>query len=97
MTTRYTENDFRRVTQKVINDKHPSKALSIQRFEKILTSREAKRPSFLFNITHKNVGKTPRSVGPLSLAASNALAVIAETEQLKSAQHGTITDHYDGF
>ena len=46
MITRCTENDIRRVAQKVINDKHPWEALSIQRFEKNLSSREAKRPSF---------------------------------------------------
>ena len=80
MITRCTENDNRRVAQKVINDKHPWEALSIQRFEKNLTSREAKRPSSQFNITHKNVDKTPGTVGPLSLAGSNALTVIAETE-----------------
>ena len=96
MITRCTENDIRRVAQKVINDKHPWEALSTQRFEKNLTSREAKRPSFQFNITHKNVGKTPGTVGPLSLAGSNALAVIAETEELRSAQFGTITNLYDG-
>ena len=96
MITRCTENDIRRVAQKVINDKHPWEALSIQRFEKNLTSREAKRPSFQFNITHKNVGKTPGTVGPLSLAGSNALTVIAETEELRSAQFGTITNLYDG-
>ena len=82
MITRCTENDIRRVAQKVINDKHPWEALSIQRFEKNLTSREAKRPSFQFNITHKNVGKTPGTVGPLSLAGSDALTVIAEAEEL---------------
>ena len=36
MITRCTENDIRRVDQKVINDKHPWEALSIQRFEKHL-------------------------------------------------------------
>ena len=34
MTMRCTENDIRRVAQKVINDKHPWEALSIHRFEK---------------------------------------------------------------
>ena len=96
MITRCTENDIRSVAQKVIINKHPWEALSIQRFEKNLTTREAKRPSFQFNITHKNVGKTPGTVGPLSLAGSNALTVIAETEKLRSAQFGTITNLYDG-
>ena len=95
MITRCTENDIRSLAQKVINDKHPWEALSIQSFEKNLNSREAKRPSFHSNITHKNVGKTPGTVGTLSLAESNALTVIAETEELRSAQFGTITNLYD--
>ena len=96
MITRFTENDIRRVAQKVTNDRHLWEVLDIQRHEKNLTSREAKRPSFQFNVTHKNVGKTPVTVGPLLLARSNALAVIAETKEHISAQLGTITNLYDG-
>ena len=96
MITRCTENDIRRVAQKVINDKHPWEILGLQRFGKNLTSREAKTPSFQFNINHKNVSKTPGSVGPLSLAGSNALTVIVEKEELRNAQFGTITNLYDG-
>ena len=95
MITRSTGNDIRRVAHKVINNKHPRKLLSIGRFEKNLTGPEAKRPSFQLNITNKNVGTTPGTVGPLSLAGSNALTVIAETEH-RSAQHGTITNIFDG-
>ena len=65
--------------------------------KKNLTSREAKRLSFQFNITHKNVGKTPGTLGPQSLAGSNALTVIAETEELRNAQLETIKNLYDGF
>ena len=42
MITRCTENDIRKVAQKAINDKHLRETLGIQRFEKKLTSREAK-------------------------------------------------------
>ena len=96
MITRCTENDFRGGAQKIITDKHPWEALSIHCFEKHLTSREAERPFFQFNITHKRVDETPGTVVPLSLAAPNALAVIAETEKLRSAQLGTFTNLYDG-
>ena len=96
MITRCTENDIRKVAQKVINDKHPWDALSLQRFEENLTSREAKRPSFQFNVIHKNIGKTPGTVGPISLAGSNALTIIAETEELRDAHFGKISNLYEG-
>ena len=93
MTTRCVENDIQKIAQKIIREKYPHHDLAIRQLEENLTRRDAKRPYFQFNITHKS-GSLIGTVGPVSLAGSNALAVIADKEELSDAKDGSIGDLY---
>ena len=95
MTTRCVENDLQRIAQKIIREKYPNHDVAIRQLEENLTSRDAKRPYFQFNISHKS-GSCIGTVGAVSLAGGSALAVIADKEELAGAKDGKISDLYDG-
>ena len=95
MTTRCVENDLQKIAQKIIREKYPHHDLAIRQLEENLTRRDAKRPYFQFNVTHKS-GSLIGTVGPVSLAGSNALAVIADKEELLDAKEGSIGDLFEG-
>ena len=63
---------------------------ALVRFQDNLPDRDAKRPAFKFNLSKG--GKEIFMVGSVSLSGTGALTVIAETEELKEAKNGTITD-----
>ena len=95
ITTRRVENDLQRIAQKIIREKYPHHDLAIRQLEENLTMRDAKRPYFQFNVTHKS-SSLIGTVGPVSLAGSNALAVIADKEELLDAKEGSIGDLFEG-
>ena len=93
MVTRCVENDVKKVTQKLVNDRHPNAAEPVRRLEQNLTAREAKKPVFQFTRTTPSNG--PGKVSAISLSGTAALCVIAETDELRDAT-ATITDLYAG-
>ena len=95
MTTRCVENDLQRIAQKIIREKHPNHDVAIRQLEENLTRRDAKRPYFQFNISHRS-GSCIGTVGAVSLSGGSALAVIADKEELAGAKDGKISDLYHG-
>ena len=95
MTTRGVENDLQKTAQKIIREKYSHHDLAIRQLEENLTRRDGNRPYFQFNVTHK-CGSLVGTVGPVSLAGGNALAVIADKEELLDAKEGSIGDLFEG-
>ena len=95
MTTRCVENNIQKIAQNNIREKYPHHDLAIRQLEGSLTSRDSKRPYVQFNNTHKS-GFLVGTVGPVSLAGGNALAVIADKEELLDAKEGSIGDLFEG-
>ena len=91
MITRIVENDIRKLAQRLLAkcDKSTNESGPLKAFEDNLTARDAKRPIFQFSIKDKQIKE-------ISLSGINALAVIADKEELKSAKEGTIGDLFDG-
>ena len=91
MITRIVENDIRKLAQILLAkcDKSTNESVPLKAFEDNLTARDAKRPIFQFSIKDKQIKE-------ISLSGINALAVIADKEELKSAKEGTIGDLFDG-
>ena len=95
MTTRCVENDLQKIAQKIIREKYPNHDVAIRQLEENLTRRDAKRPHFQFNVSNKS-GSFIGTIGPVSLAGSNAITVIADKEELVGAKEGDISDLYEG-
>ena len=93
MVARCVENDLKKATQRLIDEKYPNDAEPVRRLEENLTAREAKKPVFQFTRTTPN--NAAGKVSAVSLSGTAALCVIAETEELQGAT-GTITDLYEG-
>ena len=79
MTTRCVENDLQRNAQKIVRENYPNHDVAIGQIEESLTRRDAKRPHFQFNISHRS-GLCIVTVGAVSLAGSSAQAIIADKE-----------------
>ena len=60
----------------------------IRQLEENLPTRDAKRPYFQFNVTHKS-GSLVGTVGPVSLAGGNG-------EELLDAKEGSIGNFFEG-
>ena len=69
--------------------------MAIRQLEENLTRRVVKRPYFQFNVTHKSWSLVG-TVGSVSLVSGNALAVIADKEELLDAKKGSIGDLFEG-
>ena len=93
MVARCVENDLKKVTQRLIDEKYPHDAEPVRRLEENLTAREAKKPVFQFTRTTPN--NAAGKVSAVSLSGTAALCVIAETDELQGASR-TITDLYEG-
>ena len=95
MTTRYVENDLQRIASKIIREKFPNHDVAVRQLEENLTRKDAKKPYFQFNISHRS-GSGIGTVGAVSLAGRSAQAVIADKEELARAKDCKISDLYDG-
>ena len=95
MTTRCVENDLQRNAQKIIREKYLNHDVAIRQLEENLTRKDAKRPYFQFNVSHRR-GSCIGTVGAVSLAGNSAQAIIADKEELAGARDGKISDLYDG-
>ena len=76
-------------------EKYPNHDVAIRQLEENLTRRDAKRPYFQRNISHRS-GSCIGTVGAVSLAGGIALPVIADKEELAGAKDRKISDLYVG-
>ena len=81
MIVRIVENDLRRVCSKLIQLNQPLYNHSVEQFEENLTSRDARKPRFIFEIQMSKGEKVP-SVSIPSLCGAASQTVIAEASEL---------------